>query len=137
MHNESLSFGASTPFSDIFNEVTFSSRPAAEKSGPLFESLDNAYPDLHQPKNWPEGKYCWTLTEEENSSLWEIFPNPSNGIFHLSKLVESIKVFDLTGKLVFSNDKSDSIDLTNKKNGIYFVQIKDSQIIEKLKLIKN
>tara|TARA_Y100000816_G_scaffold172016_1_gene123594 strand:+ start:19546 stop:21309 length:1764 start_codon:yes stop_codon:yes gene_type:complete len=82
--------------------------------------------------------YILTGTESEKlKNSITIFPNPSNGIFHLSKLVESIKVFDLTGKLVFSNDKSDSIDLTNKKNGIYFVQIKDSQIIEKLKLIKN
>ncbi len=70
-----------------------------------------------------------------------IYPNPSNGIFQISLgniQPTAIDVYDLTGKVIFSqksvtiSDYEASLDLSNISQGVYFVKITaDNQNIVK------
>ncbi len=57
----------------------------------------------------------------------EIYPNPSNGIFHIDNIgnVQSIQVNDILGKgiLKLINSKNNMTIELNEKNGVYFVQL--------------
>jgi alpha-tubulin suppressor-like RCC1 family protein len=63
----------------------------------------------------------------ENSIL--VYPNPTSGIVTIStnQTVASIDVFDVTGKLVHSQNNikqhNSSIDLSQLSNGIYFINV--------------
>ena len=52
-----------------------------------------------------------------------VFPNPSNGIFFLSKKVEKLKVLDSRGSMLFSDENTDIINLTRTNRGIYYLFI--------------
>ena len=63
-----------------------------------------------------------------------IFPNPSNGIFFLSKKVEKLKVLDSRGSILLSDENTDEINLSKSYKGIYYLIIMDekNQITKKL-----
>ena len=63
-----------------------------------------------------------------------IFPNPSNGIFFLSKKVEKLKVLDSRGSILLSDENTDEINLSKSYKGIYYLIIIDekNQITKKL-----
>ncbi|PDH42107.1 MAG: hypothetical protein CND83_02605 [Rhodothermaeota bacterium MED-G19] len=63
-----------------------------------------------------------------------IFPNPSNGIFYLSKKVEKLKVLDSKGSILLSDENTDEINLSRYSKGIYYLIIMDekNQITKKL-----
>ena len=63
-----------------------------------------------------------------------IFPNPSNGIFYLSKKVEKLKVLDSRGSILLSDENTDEINLSKSYKGIYYLIIMDekNQITKKL-----
>ncbi|MFL3001593.1 MAG: hypothetical protein ACJZ0Y_05450 [Cytophagales bacterium] len=46
-----------------------------------------------------------------------IFPNPSNGIFYLSKKVEKLKVLDSKGSILLSDENTDEINLSRSSKG--------------------
>jgi Secretion system C-terminal sorting domain len=69
---------------------------------------------------------------ESNSTLFELFPNPSNGILSInSDLLGEFKVFDIQGKSVFAVEKRTkqniTIDIDFLENGIYFVDYNGSR----------
>ena len=67
----------------------------------------------------------------ENGFSFTIYPNPSNGEFNVQLLnfddAVSIRVIDVTGRLIlnqeFEGKSIFTIDLTNKADGTYFVQL--------------
>ena len=75
-----------------------------------------------------------------------VFPNPSKGIFTIamgSIIPQTIEVYDLTGKIIFSkkgflnNSNQITLDLTSISSGIYFVKIAtESQSVTK-RILKN
>lgn len=72
----------------------------------------------------------------------KVYPNPSNGIFTInSEEVLDIKVYDLIGKLIYSNKVNsgiNQIDISNYSNGIYLLQYSTtSGKTNSIKLIKN
>jgi len=81
-------------------------------------------------------------------SDFNIYPNPSNGIFIINKMFEdenvySFNVMDLSGKVIFTwqaskNKNTASIDLSNFATGIYFMEISgnNKKQVEKIQLIK-
>ena len=78
----------------------------------------------------------------ENNKL-SLYPNPNNGSFYLNlpknKNYENISIFDLNGRIVFTQDisvQNTDIKLTlSLSKGIYFLQINNQQEIEKLRFI--
>ncbi|MES2655208.1 MAG: LamG-like jellyroll fold domain-containing protein [Bacteroidota bacterium] len=60
-----------------------------------------------------------------------IYPNPSNGIFHLNVSalnVQKIEVFNHIGQIVFnSNQALNEINLSYLNKGVYFVKVTDSK----------
>lgn len=60
-----------------------------------------------------------------------IYPNPSNGLIHISSLenISQIEVFDIYGKIVYRSDDNtaelhQTINLSRLSSGIYFMQLK-------------
>ena len=74
---------------------------------------------------------------------FQIYPNPSKGIFCIESVYakkESIEIYvmDLTGRTIFrktyDNISKINIDLSDKKKGLYFLQLKTSSLILNSKL---
>lgn len=89
-----------------------------------------------------------TGINEVSSHNFEIFPNPSNGIFTINneQLTNSnyqLTISDLTGKIIFNskyqNFNNSTIDLTSDRSplqkGIYMLTIKTETDIYTKKLI--
>ena len=74
------------------------------------------------------------INEKSQPKSIIIFPNPSNGIFFLSKKVEKLKVLDSRGSILLSDENTDKINLSKSYKGIYYLFIIDdnSQITKKL-----
>lgn len=67
----------------------------------------------------------------------QIFPNPTKNIFHIrGENITSIEILTLSGSLVFKNNSTTRIDMSNYKNGIYLVKIKDGNRTVVKKLVK-
>lgn len=73
--------------------------------------------------------------------LFSLYPNPSNGLFHLNTETElSIMITDALGNEILRTHLATGeheINLTEYSNGIYFVRIKNSEGSGMVKLIKN
>lgn len=72
----------------------------------------------------------------ENNNDMVIYPNPNNGIFNvaisLSLKNSSLKIFNITGELVFIKNQIDelnTINLENQASGLYFIQISNNNYI--------
>ncbi|MGB1104366.1 MAG: T9SS type A sorting domain-containing protein [Crocinitomicaceae bacterium] len=82
---------------------------------------------------WRTGAYTKTLSEIPVQKEIEVnlYPNPSNGVYHLSREVESYRVYDQTGRLIL-NQNDLLIDLSDYENGVYFLVTEE----QRFKLIK-
>jgi len=88
-----------------------------------------------------EATTSFFITAEEQSineltklNFARIFPNPSSGIINLEFLnsnEKSLKVFDMSGKVVLSVEKLASesyiFDFSNETEGVYIIQVVDKQ----------
>ncbi len=67
------------------------------------------------------------ILEQDN---FAIFPNPATESFQFNKDVESVKIYDITGKLikVFKGSfrKGESFNVLNLNKGLYFVEVENS-----------
>lgn len=86
-----------------------------------------------------------TLGTENFSSLEKlnIYPNPSNGIFTITKnsttQISKIKIFDTNAKLLKeiesdTNNQENAVDLSSFTKGIYFIEISNNEdkVIKKI-----
>ena len=91
-----------------------------------------------QSKRFIVSDYYVTNIVEE-SIVTSIYPNPSNGLFSISgENIESIEVYDITGKLVMQqqvNSDNATIDLTNYAKGIYTLKTYTNSLVKSNKLI--
>ena len=91
-----------------------------------------------QSKRFKVSDYYVTNIAEE-STVASIYPNPSNGLFNISDSnIESIEVYDITGKLVMQqniNASNATIDLTNKAKGVYTLKSYNGNNVSVSKLI--
>ncbi len=83
------------------------------------------------------------LTENNQSNAISICPNPSYGIFQISSdkfNISNLKINNILGEDIYEskidNFKSE-IDLSNRPNGIYFINVKTDQGVLFKKLIIN
>lgn len=73
----------------------------------------------------------------------KLFPNPNKGIFTISLYRDfkdlSVKVYDVFGKLVYSNLENSSnfeINISSLPSAMYFVKLNSNELNETLKVIK-
>jgi hypothetical protein len=67
----------------------------------------------------------------------QIFPNPTKNVFHVrGDNISDIEILNLAGTLVFKNNSTTRIDMTNFKNGIYLVRINQGNKTVVIKLVK-
>ena len=66
-----------------------------------------------------------TNLSDLNSNDVSLFPNPTKDIITISSSVKPIKIelIDVNGKLISESHTSETIDLTELSEGIYFVKI--------------
>ena len=88
------------------------------------------------------------LNIDENINKLEIFPNPTNDFINLDISINSledinISLIDILGKEIFNkmylntNLINDRIDISNQKDGLYFIEIKYESSILKRKILIN
>ena len=96
-----------------------------------------------QPGEYRLYSQTQTLSVEELSKLdyIKLYPNPTSTSFQINKTVESVSVFDLTGKLVktykgsFNNEHT--FDITTLPKSLYLVKaINELGEVSTTKLIK-
>lgn len=78
------------------------------------------------------------ITESSFEAL-TVYPNPTNGILNIDteENIESVKIIDYTGKTVKIFDgKNTQIDISDINNGIYIVEIANTQKKSIIKLLK-
>jgi hypothetical protein len=70
-------------------------------------------------------------TQESANSLVLVYPNPSSGVVHFTFPVDSYDIFDITGKLVKSENGSDinKIDLSELVVGMYLIKLSTNTVI--------
>lgn len=110
------------------------------------QEVNNKYYRLKQTDF--NGKYSYSETvvvnkcEEENLNI-ELFPNPATGIVNLSSNIDlmdvgSISVYNVMGLRVLYNENIiNTIDLSNQRNGIYFIHFTNGKSKAVKKLIIN
>ncbi len=80
-----------------------------------------------------------TAGEIKNNSIFTIYPNPSNRIFHVeSKTSENFKlsIYDSNGKKIIDGENISNLDLSPFPSGIYNVLINQNKNNFQTKLIK-
>jgi len=89
--------------------------------------------------------HCGTVGVEEFSELnLKVFPNPSNGVFNimgLSNTIETftVNVYDVSGKQILQTNDNTRIDLSDFDNGLYVVYITNESgetVVKKVSLMK-
>ncbi len=71
-----------------------------------------------------------TVEEEEvelgiaDTDILSIYPNPSSGVFQLSRTADVVRVYDMNGRLVYRGRKIKHLDLTNNPSGQYLVEVR-------------
>ena len=76
---------------------------------------------------------------EELPINYSIYPNPTNGkvtIQNVESAIETIQVFDLTGKMVFETRQT-TFDITHLPTATYVIQIRTDKGVLTRKLLKN
>jgi len=79
------------------------------------------------------------LSTQENSSLidFKIYPNPSSDYLNFNQKVESIKIFDIQGKLVlYKKINSTNLNISELRNGVYVLEEFSENKRNSLKFIK-
>ena len=72
--------------------------------------------------------FSWqnTLSNKKKYSFFELYPNPVKNVFHIQGDLKTEKVllFDLNGRKIMEwKNLNRTYDISNLKNGIYFIEI--------------
>lgn len=117
-------------------------------SGVFSDSSISEVPNFGLWLSLPQGGDLIELNELEPTSFNEaltskfsVFPNPcSDQIIIQAKKIESIMIYDISGKLILnqSNLNCNTLDVTNLKNGMYqMLLISDGELINKSFVVKH
>lgn len=82
--------------------------------------------------------------EDLNKNDFKIYPNPNNGSFTISGInnpIQSVKVFDISGKLVRemkieNNQNQVEVNIQQCADGIYSVEITGNESISRVRIVK-
>jgi hypothetical protein len=66
--------------------------------------------------------FITNVTENRTESV-SVFPNPTTGKVYCNKELSDVRVYNLSGETVYTNqEKSKCIDLSQLNSGIYFIK---------------
>lgn len=67
------------------------------------------------------------LSTQENTleKTFSIYPNPTKGISQFNKTFKSITIFDATGKELYTENNSNSFNISDFSKGIYILKVED------------
>ena len=81
--------------------------------------------------------YLGLLEPDEISEL-KMYPNPSDGYIKFNKSIDSVEIFDITGKKVLSFKNiitQQQLDINKLETGYYIIKIFNDNNVENKKLI--
>ncbi len=52
-----------------------------------------------------------------------VYPNPSFGIFHLSRTADVVRIYDTEGRIIYRGRNIKKLDITNKPAGQYIIEL--------------
>ncbi len=109
---------------------------------------DTMEPLVCEPTNLPDSLRVDTISglgyyEFKNKEIFRVFPNPASNIITIESenfKGSSIMLCDITGRIVFEkkeafNKKTNTIDVSRFKRGVYFLEMKNKQLAQSSKLI--
>lgn len=78
------------------------------------------------------------------ASNWSVYPNPSNGIFHIQNNTSTtpenttLNIIDILGRTILSKTYhlNETIDISNNTNGLYFIQLQNQSQSTNFKILK-
>ena len=80
------------------------------------------------------------INEVYQSNLFTVYPNPTNSTLTINTkaIYSSIQIVNTLGQLVFTKEKSTSLNVSSLPSGIYFIQLVDTKgsVIGKEKFVK-
>lgn len=76
-----------------------------------------------------------SVNAQSNPTGINVYPNPVKNNLNFSKQVKEVLVYDVSGKLIFSELNTSSIDLSGFSNGVYIVSLKDDKGLKSYKKI--
>ena len=82
-----------------------------------------------------------SISEEKNSNI-QLYPNPSQDQITLvcPTGLDGFKVLDITGKVILekrNTSATQTIDISNLSNGIYFVEVRQGRELKRIRFCKN
>lgn len=80
-----------------------------------------------------------TNLKDYNRTLCSFSPNPAHSkiVIHSNEKVESVEVYDISGKLISTHSNSNEIDVSGLTQGMYFLRMNFGNEIVTKKFIKN
>ncbi len=89
----------------------------------------------------PGEEVLYTPTFEELDTEVKVYPNPTKDLIFLdySNDIETLTLYNINGQLVktITNFESEPLDLSDLKNGVYFLSIKTENSVVTKKIIKH
>ena len=80
------------------------------------------------------------INEVSQSNLFTVYPNPTNSALTINSIANytSIQIVNMLGQVVFTKEKSASLNVSSLPSGIYFIQLVDNKgsVIGKEKFVK-
>ena len=69
---------------------------------------------------------------------FKVYPIPVNDVLNVSSNVpvKSLKLFNITGQLVKTNENLNSLDMSEVSRGIYFLEISSDTTVQTKKIVK-
>jgi len=136
---------------DLQDEVTYESdapwSDCAKETGYTLElitpDLDNALPEswdcinLHGSPN-AVNSASLSLEDDMLNSI-KIYPNPTQNTLYISGVSNqfNLQVFTITGQHILDDQNSTTLDVSQLKQGMYFIKITEGQKSSYLKFFKN
>ena len=93
------------------NDVSFASKESNVAAGPKLTLKIND---------------VTAINKNEVESLFKIFPNPANDILNIEGELEAWKIFDVSGKTIYTGDTK-FIDISSIEKGLYILEINTTE----------
>ncbi|MFT4898473.1 MAG: antitoxin component YwqK of YwqJK toxin-antitoxin module [Flavobacteriales bacterium] len=95
--------------------------------------LDYGYDSYSDSISYYPQEKCSNITSTNNSNLeevFEIYPNPSSGIFNVSNKKGIVSVFDFSGRVLLKEKINNGIiDMNHFQPGSYLIKFRDENLI--------